>query len=115
MALLPAISHILANLLFKKDTIGEAYTISSGQNLKWGEVADIYTELLGVKFEWAPADYPEYLWQWKYDRAYDRAVDNSKVLAATGLTAEDFTSIRDGIITELKKLGALDENNERTF
>ena len=106
---------LIANLLFKKECIGEAYTISSAQNLKWCEVTDIYTELLGVKFEWAPADFPEYFWHWKYDRAYDRAVDNSKVLAATGLKAEDFTSIRDGIIIELKKLGVLDENNERTF
>ena len=106
---------LIANLLFKKECIGEAYTISSAQNLKWCEVTDIYTELLGVKFEWAPADFPEHFWHWKYDRAYDRAVDNSKVLAATGLKAEDFTSIRGGIIIELKKLGALDENNERTF
>ena len=106
---------LIANLLFKKECIGEAYTISSAQNLKWCEVTDIYTELLGVKFEWVPADFPEHFLHRKYDRAYDRAVDNSKVLAATGLTAEDFTSIRDGIITELKKLGALDENNERTF
>ena len=106
---------LIANLLFKKECIGEAYTISSAQNLKWCEVTDIYTELLGVKFEWAPADFPEYFWHWKYDRAYDRAVDNSKVLAATGLKSDDFTSIREGICIELKKLGALDENNERTF
>ena len=106
---------LIANLLFKKECIGEAYTISSAQNLKWCEVTDIYTELLGVKFEWAPADFPEYFWHWKYDRAYDRAVDNSKVLKATRLDPDDFTSIREGICIELKKLGALDENNERTF
>ena len=106
---------LIANLLFKKECIGEAYTISSAQNLKWCEVTDIYTELLGVKFEWAPADFPEHFWHWKYDRAYDRAVDNSKVLKATRLDPDDFTSIREGICIELKKLGALDENNERTF
>ena len=54
---------LIAHILFKKECIGEAYTISSAQNLKWSEVADIYTELLGVKFEWSPADFPEYLWQ----------------------------------------------------
>lgn len=106
---------LIANLLFKKECIGEAYTVSSAQNLKWSEVADIYTELLGVKFEWAPADFPEYVWQWKYDRAFDRAIDNSKILAATGLKPSDFLSIREGIIIELKKLGVLDENNKRTF
>jgi len=98
---------LIANLRFKEEAIGEAYTISSAQNLKWCEVADIYTELLGVRFEWVPADFPEHFWHWKYDRAYDRCVDNSKVLKVTGLEPSDFTSIKDGIKIELKKLGAI--------
>lgn len=106
---------LIANILFKKECIGEAYTISTAQNLKWSEVTDIYTELLGIKFEWVPADFPEHLWHWKYDRAYDRAVDNSKVLKATGLKPSDFKSIKDGIIIELKKLGVLNDKNECTF
>ena len=94
---------------FKKETIGEAYKVSSSQNLTWGEVADIYTELLGVNFEWKPADFPVDLWHWCYDRAYDRVNDNSKILMATGLKAEDFTSIREGVRIELKKIGAMNE------
>lgn len=98
---------LIANLLFKEGTIGEAYTISSAQNLTWEEVADIYTELLGVEFKWEKADFPEDCWTWVYDRAYDRKIDNSKVLKATGLKREDFKSIKEGIIIELKKLGAI--------
>lgn len=33
---------LIANLLFKKEALGEAFTVSSGQNLTWGEIADIY-------------------------------------------------------------------------
>ena len=99
---------LIANLLFKKEAVGEAFTISSAQNLTWGEVADIYTELLGVKFEWKPADFPHDLWSWRYDRAYDRVIDNSKVLSVTGLKAEDFTSIREGVRIELKNIGAIE-------
>lgn len=98
---------IIAHLLFKKECIGEAYTVSSAQNLTWGEVADIYADVLGVKFEWVPANYPHDLWRWHYDRAYDRTIDNTKVLKATGLRSEDFTSIREGVCIELKKLGAI--------
>ncbi len=98
---------LIANLLFKKECIGEAYTISSAQNLTWGEVASIYTELLGIRFEWKPADFPRDTWHWYYDRAFDRRIDNSKVLAATGLKKEDLTSIRDGIAIELKSLGVI--------
>lgn len=99
---------LIANLLFKDATKGEAYTISSAQGLTWGEVAAIYTELLGVKFAWEKANYPEVgkVWHWYYDRAYDRKVDNSKVLAATGLTRADFLPIREGIKLELQKAGA---------
>ncbi len=98
---------LIANLLFKKECIGEAYTISSAQNLTWGRIADIYTDLIGVKFDWIPADFPSEKWIWKYDRAYDRRIDNAKVLKATGLKPEDFKSIREGIVIELGKLGVI--------
>ncbi len=101
---------IIANLLFKKETFGEAYTISSAPNLTWGEVADIYTDLIGTEFEWIDTyewlknKENNYYWAELYDRFFDRAVDNSKVLAATGLKSEDFLSIREGIIIELGKI-----------
>lgn len=100
---------LIANLLFKKECLGEAYTVSSGQNLTWGEVADIYTRLTGVNFRWA--DTEEYVSTGHggnglfYDRLYDRAVDNTKILKATGFNKEDFTSIEDGIKIELKNIG----------
>lgn len=100
---------LIANLLFKKECFGEAYTVSSGQNLTWGEVADIYTRLTGVKFRWAETE--EYVntghggYILIYDRLYDRAVDNTKILKATGFKKEDLTSIADGIKIELENFG----------
>lgn len=100
---------LIANLLFKPETIGEAYTVSSAPNLTWGQIADIYTDILGVEFEWVPANFPVEEdvgahFRWKYDRAYDRSIDNSKVLAATGLCPSDFKTIREGILIELEKM-----------
>lgn len=100
---------LIANLLFKKECFGEAYTVSSGQNLTWGEVADIYTRLTGVNFKWA--DTEDYVntghggYILIYDRLYDRAVDNTKILKATGLKKDDFTSIEEGIKIELDNIG----------
>lgn len=100
---------LIANLLFKKECFGEAYTVSSGQNLTWGEVAEIYTRLTGVKFRWT--DTEEYVSTGHggnglfYDRLYDRAVDCSKILKATGLGKKDLTSIEEGIKIELEKIG----------
>ncbi len=102
---------LIANLLFKEETFGESYTISSGENLTWGEVAEIYTELLGAKFQWIDTQpyieekhAPDNMWILTYDRFYDRVIDNSKVLKATGLKKEDLTTIKDGVRIELRKL-----------
>lgn len=104
---------LIAHLLFKENALGEAYTVSSAQNLTWGEVSDIYTELLGAKFKWVSTE--EFInenpylrvcpWILKYDRFFDRKIDNKKILSATGLKKDEFISIKDGIITELHNLG----------
>ena len=104
---------LIANLLFKKEALGDTYTIYSGHGMTWGEVAEVYSKLTGVKIRWCGEE--EYLdfdkevaskkWNWKYDRRFNRDVDCSKVLKATGLTSADFASIEEGIRHELKKLG----------
>lgn len=101
---------LIARLLLCDKAKKEAYTISSAQNLTWGEIADLYTKLLGAKLEWVGMD--EYLekrpdlkahpFGLKYDRLFDRKIDNSKVLEATGLKQSDFSSIEDGIKTEIE-------------
>ncbi len=104
---------IIANLLFKPEAYGECYTISSAQNLTWKEIADIYSELIGLKVKWICEE--EFLkildgmeeykkWNYFYDRAYDRTVDNSKVLKVTKLKKEDFKPIKEAIKFELEKI-----------
>lgn len=108
---------LIAHLLFNKKALGEDFTVSTAQNLTWGELADIYTELLGTKFEWIETN--AYISEacgegvtlentdWyglKYDRLYNRLIDNRKILEATGLTKNDFLSVKEGIKTELFKL-----------
>ena len=102
--------RIIANLLFKKEAVGEAYTVSSAQNLTWQQVAELYEKLLGVKTAYiSDEEYgkvfhptPESSWRYVYDRLFDREIDNSKVLAVTGLRAEDFLSIEEGLGRELR-------------
>ena len=100
--------RLIANLLFKEETLGEAYTISTAQNLTWGQVAEFYAELLEAKIVWVNME--EYLkdtgeakapWGLKYDRMFDRVIDNSKVMKVTGFRNEDFLSIKEGIRMEL--------------
>jgi len=101
---------LIANLLFKEECFGEAYTVSSAPNLTWGDVADIYTEVMGGKFKWVSLE--EYLeatdnfnyYALVYDRLFDRSIDNSKILKATKLSADDFLSVKEGLLIELNKL-----------
>ena len=101
---------LIANLLFKEECFGEAYTVSTAQNLTWGEVAELYMELLGAKFSWvsleefrkATNDYN--LYALLYDRLFDRNIDNRKILKATGLTNNDFISVKDGLKIEISLL-----------
>lgn len=102
---------LIADLLFKEETYGEAYTVSSAQNITWGEVAELYTELIGARFKWVPLkEYQEATNYYNnyallYDRLFDRTIDNTKILKATGLTKDDFTSIKEGLKFEYEMIG----------
>lgn len=106
---------LIANLLFKVDAMGEAFTVYSGHGLTWGEVAETYSTLTGVKIRWCSED--EYVrntpkiiknpWMWKYDRKFNRDIDCSKILRVTGLSQDDFSSVEEGIKCEIKKLETL--------
>ncbi len=101
---------LIAHLLFKEQAFGEAFTVSSAQNLTWGEVAELYAELLDAKFRWVSTE--EYLdatnnnnyYALLYDRLFDRTIDNRKILQVTGLSSADFTPIKEGLQIELKIL-----------
>lgn len=107
------VGKIIAHLVLNEKAYGEAYTISSAQNRSWEEVAGYYTEIIGAQFVWVSA--ADYLhtatpgeivdeWALRYDRLLDRTIDNRKVLAATGLTEADFTSVRDALKLEIEAL-----------
>ena len=101
---------LIANLLFKKECYGQAYTVSSGQNLTWGQLAEYYSELIGAKFAWVPLEaYCEAMgngdiYSLIYDRLFDRKIDNSKICKATGLKNTDFVPIREGLRREIAKI-----------
>ena len=103
---------LIANLLFKSDAIGEAFTVYSGHGLSWAEVAEKYSKLTGVKIRWCSeqeyvSNTPKIIinpWIWKYDRRFNRDIDCSKILRVTGLSKEDFASVEEGIRRELEKI-----------
>ncbi|MBQ9805813.1 MAG: hypothetical protein IJW49_04835 [Clostridia bacterium] len=102
---------LIANLLFKEDAIGKAFTVYSGHGMTWSDVADAYIAETGVRVEWvSDEDYvqtfekkekPSFLIRWYYDRKFDRDIDSTKILSVTGLTKKDFATVPEGIRAEL--------------
>ena len=106
---------MMGMLLTAAEVIGAAAGIATGVCLL---VRPVREKLLGLKVRWCSEE--EYLshhkavttvdalgWAWYHDRRYNREIDCSKVLEATGLTKADFASVEEGIRYELKKLGEI--------
>ncbi len=103
---------MFAKLLFNEKAYCEAFTIATAEHHPWSYVAQCYTDIIGTQFEitdritylkvrsGGPV-HPGGVYQLDYDRLLNRVVDNSKVLAVTGLKQEDFMPLKEGLKREL--------------
>lgn len=108
------VARMLARLVLNPAAVGEAYTLATAEHRTWQQVAEYYRELIGLQYVTVDMDtylglfgplhvkFPRY--QLCYDRCFNRAVDNSKILGATGLRQSDLMPLRDGLARELSAL-----------
>jgi len=101
------VAKMIARLMFKEETMREAYNVCSSESRTWGEIADYYKDICGLEAVWV--DKEDYLrilnpeiklsnrWQLEYARLFHRVTDNSKMLAATGLKQSDFMPLYDAL------------------
>lgn len=112
---------MIARLAGKEEALGEKFIASTAEHNTWGQIAEIYRELIGLEYEWI--DKEEYLkfmskdpvnispyvrYQLEYARMFDRITDNSKILRVTGMKQEELTSFYDGMKKELSGITADD-------
>lgn len=104
---------LIARLALNPAACGEDYLIGNDENLTWGQVAELYRELLGLEAVWIDTeDYlrvctgnaPSDRIILHYDRLFDRRVDNAKVRAATGFARDRFVGLRAALLYELSYL-----------
>ena len=108
------VAHMIAGLLFNEKAICEAFTVATAEHHTWGEVADYYKDICNLDSVWI--DKEDYIrlidpdpfsngarWQLEYDRLFDRIMDNSKVLAATGMKQEKLMKLYDGLKYEISR------------
>lgn len=102
------VAKMIARLLFKPETMREAYNVCSSESRTWGEIAEYYHKLCGLEAVWVDKeDYLELInlvpgtiggrWQLEYARLFRRITDNSKMLSVTGLKQSDFMPLYDAL------------------
>lgn len=98
-------ASMIARLVGNAAALGEAFTVSTSEHLSWLEVAEAYRGVL--PFSVKPCSLGAFedarggIYQIRYDRMFDRVIDNSKILAATGMSQHEFVGMRDGLTNEL--------------
>lgn len=105
-------ARLIAKLVLNKKTFTEDYNIATKENHTWAEIAEIYSEIMGLKIQ-PVADLGKYLettgggkheeYLVKYNRMYDRILDNTKILRITGETQENFMGLQEGLKSELSR------------
>lgn len=101
-----SVARMIERLVGNARALGEVFNVSTSDSLTWAEVVQLYQSV--VPFEVVECDLDDYarerggVWQIRYDRMFDRVVDNSKVLRVTGLNAADVGSARTCLAAELR-------------
>ena len=121
------VAKMLSGILFNEKAFGETYNVSTAEHHTWREIAEIYKELGNLKY--ITVDDETFLnitakgatyavQQLKYDRCFDRIVDNSKILSLCNMKQSELISLKEGLKKELagvtvETVGRNKEINER--
>ncbi len=109
------VAKMLAAIVLNEKAYGETYTLATAEHQTWREVANIYSEIGGLKYITVDTDTylnivkpgnPHDRYQLEYDRCFDRIVDNSKILELAGLKQSDLMPVKDALKMELDSLPA---------
>lgn len=100
------VAEMIARLVLNEKALGEDFNTVTSENHKWGEVANIYANAIGLKI--VPCSLKEYKTfcnphQVQYGRMVHHCFDNAKVLAVTGMKQTDLTQLGNQLPIELGK------------
>lgn len=105
------VARMIARLLGNPAAYGEDFNVSTSKHQPWAEVLGLYRDMLDFEVREVPLSAYEryccwgdrdlgYCPQLRYDRLVDRVLDNSKVLAVTGMREDDLAGIGEGLAHE---------------
>ena len=106
------VAEMLTRLVLNKVAYSETYSVCTAEHHSWEDVAKIYNKIGGL--EYIPVSTEDYLdvfangEEWaKYqliaDRYFDRIMDNSKILNATGMKQSELMPLEKGLALEYER------------
>ncbi len=107
------VAKMISRLLLNKDAYCESYTVATSEHHLWSEIAEFYKEIGGLNYKVVDTETfldvcfdkaKNNVWQLKYDRMFDRVIDNSKILNITGMKQSELMPLKKGLEMELKAL-----------
>ena len=104
------VALMISKLLLNQAAYSEDFNCATAEHHTWDFVCDIYRRTLGADIrDCSIEDYIKVIGnsaQVRYDRLYNRVIDNSKILAATGLKQTDLMPLVEGLTKELERFKA---------
>lgn len=108
------VAQMMACLLAAPKVAGEVFNLATAQHQSWGEVLELYRTVLPVSTCSVALEQYEshcggalkeygYIPQVRYDRMFDRVLDNSKTLSACGLCQSDLSDVNKMLPHELRR------------
>ncbi len=100
------VARMIAKLLLDHSTLGDDFNVVTGESRTWREVLTYYRQAINIKVKYVKLN--DFLkissnkYQILYDRMFDRIMDNTKVLKATGMKQEELSILKTGLQRELE-------------
>lgn len=103
------VAKMIGALTLKKDAMADSFNVVTSEHHTWRDVFRVYQSSIGLSL--VPVSLRAYVqalgggfnkYQVNYDRMFDRVLDNSKILKATGMKQADLKPLRDGLSSELE-------------
>jgi len=102
------VAKMISRLILNSSCYNEVFLTASSETHTWREIYCYYRDLIGMSLVETPTldEYERiigshYHYQMLFDRMFNRRIDNTKILRATGLQQAEFMPLRKGLEKEL--------------
>lgn len=101
------VARMISALLFKPQSMGTDFNVTSSESVTWENVAKLYYDVIGLNVIKVTTE--DYLslglnhFQLKYDRLFNRICNNDKILNITGIKNNELMKLADGLSFELAR------------